>query len=51
MEPGNSMPHSQVLSNNFYPERINPILSINTYLFKVHSNIDFPKSLFPVGLN
>ena len=30
--------------------RINPIPRIDTYLFKVHSNIVLPKGLFPVGL-
>ena len=35
--------------------RINPIPCINTYFFKIHSNINFPclglpKGLFPVGL-
>ena len=45
------MPHSQGLSNN-----PNPISHIDTYLFKVHSNIalrlrlGLPKCLFPVGL-
>ena len=49
MEPGGSMSHSiiPVLS------RINPIPHIDTYLFKIHSNIvlpSTPKGLFPVGL-
>ena len=35
MEPGDSVPHSKVLSN--IP--IYPIPRIDTYLFKVHSNI------------
>ena len=39
------MPQSQGLSNNPYPQRINPIPRIDTYFFKVHS-----KGLFPVGL-
>ena len=42
MEPGGSMPHSQGPSNNPYPERINPIPRIETYLFKIHSNIVLP---------
>ena len=42
MEPGGSMPHSQGLSNNSYPEPNNPIPRIDTYLFKVHSNIVLP---------
>ena len=41
MEPEGSMPHSQGLSNNSYPE---------PNQFKVHSNIALPKGLFPVGL-
>ena len=50
------MPHSQGLSNKSILSRINPIIRIDTYLFKVHSNIDLPSSLglpnglFPVGL-
>ena len=39
MEPGGSMPHSQVLSNL---SRINPIPRIDTHFFKVHSNIVLP---------
>ena len=57
MEPEGSMPHSQGLSSNRYRDPINPIPRIDTYLFKVHSNIVFlgvglglPKGLFPVGL-
>ena len=56
MKPGVSMPNSQGLSNNQL-SRINPILRIDTYLFKVHSNIFLPstpkppKGLFPVGLS
>ena len=56
MEPDGSMPHSQGLSSNPYPSRINPIPRIDTYLFKVQSNIALPstprppKGLFPVGL-
>ena len=30
------MPHSQGLSSNLYPSRINPILHIDTYFFKIH---------------
>ena len=47
------MPHSQGLSNNSYPVPNNPIPRIDTYLFKVHTNIvrlGLPKGLFPVGL-
>ena len=50
MEHGGSMPHSQGLSNNSYPEPNQPITRIDINLFKVHSNI-FPKGLFTVGLS
>ena len=42
MEPGGSLPHSQGLSNNPYPEQINPITRIDTYFFNIHSNIFIP---------
>ena len=35
MEPRDSMPHSQGLSNNPYPESNHPIPHIDTYFFKV----------------
>ena len=38
------MPHSQEPSNNPYP-----IPHIDTYFFKVHSNIVLPKGIFPAG--
>ena len=51
------MPHSQELSNNPVSKcRINQIPRIDSYFFKVHSNLSFhkslglPKGLFPVGL-
>ena len=56
MEPVGSMPHSQVLSNNSYPDPNQPISPHDTYVFKVHSNIvphlrlGLPKGLFPVAL-
>ena len=55
MEPGGSVPHSQVLLIIPILSRINPIPRIYTYLFKVHFNIALlslvlPKGLFPVGL-
>ena len=56
MEPGGSMLPSQGLSNNPYPLPNQPNSRIDTYLFKVHSNIvlpskpSFPKGPFPVGL-
>ena len=36
MEPGGSMPHSQGLSNNPYPEPNQPNYRIDTYLFEVY---------------
>ena len=42
MEPGGSMLHSQGLSNIPILSRINTIPRIDTYLFKVHSNIVLP---------
>ena len=47
--------HLQGHSNNPYPELNNPIPGIETYFFKVHSNIVHPSTprsngLFPVGL-
>ena len=57
MEPGGSMPHSQGLSNNSYSEQNKPNSPrIDTYLFKVHSDIVFPSTprppqrSFPLGL-
>ena len=47
MESGGSMPHSQGLSNNSYPVPNQPITRIDTYLFKVHSNIIFPSTPRP----
>ena len=42
MEPGGLMPHSQGLIPIL--SRINPITRIDTYLFKVHSNIVLPST-------
>ena len=39
MEPGGSMPHSQALSNNSYPEPNQSIPRIDTHFFKIHSNM------------
>ena len=56
MEPEGSMPHSQGLSNNPYPERINPIPHIDMYfltsilILSSHIRLSLPKGLFPVGL-
>ena len=47
MEPGGSMPLSQELSNIHILSRINPIPRIDTYLFKVHSNIVLPSTPRP----
>ena len=47
------MPHSQVSSNNPSPEPNQSNSRIDTYLFKIYSNIVFPstpKGLFHVGL-
>ena len=49
MEPGCSMPHSQGLSNNHYPERINPIPSIDTYFFPVGVNFESTPTFFHSG--
>ena len=47
LEPGGSMPYSQVLSNNPYLSRINSIPCIDTYFFKIHSNIVLPSTPRP----
>ena len=39
MEARGSMPHSQGLYNNSYSEPNQPIPCIDTYSFKIHSNI------------
>ena len=44
MESGGSMTHSQGLSNNPYPEPNHSNCLIDTYLFKVHSNIVLPSN-------
>ena len=56
MEPGGSMPHSEGLSNNPYPESNQRYPRNDTYFFKVHSNIIHThlrigrhKGLFSVG--
>ena len=46
-EPGGSMPHSQELSNNPYPEPNQPNSSYDNYFFKVHSNIVLPSTPRP----
>ena len=56
MEPAVSMPHSQGLPNNHYPEPNQPSLNTDTHFFKIHSklsshlHLDIPKDLFPLGL-
>jgi hypothetical protein len=41
------MPHSQGMSNIPYPMSINKIRSVDTYLFKVYSNIVLPSTPSP----
>ena len=54
MKPGGSMPHSQGLSNNPYPEpkqpALIPISSRSILILPSHLRRDLPKGLFPVGL-
>ena len=56
MEPGGSMPHSQVLSDNPCPEPNLPNINcIDTYFFKIllmssDLRLGLPKGLFPVGV-
>ena len=45
MEPGGSMPHPQGPSNNPYPEQNQPTPRIDTYFFKIYSNIVLPSML------
>ena len=47
MKPGGSMPHSQGLSNNPYPEPNQPNTSYYTYPFQFHSNIVLPSTPRP----
>ena len=49
MEPGGSMPHSQGLSNNPYPEPNQPN-SLSLQILSSHLRLSLPKGLFPVGL-
>ena len=52
METGGSMPHSQELANNPYPEQNYLVLRVEIYFFKIYSNISlgFPGSIFPLNL-
>ena len=52
MEPAGSMPHSQGLFNNSYPETNQLSSRVDTYFLKIHSNIalGLPNGIFPVGL-
>ena len=47
MKPEGSMPQSQGLSNNPYPEVNQPIPRIDTYFFKVNSNVVLPSTPRP----
>ena len=55
MEPGDSMLHSQGLSNNPYPEpktqfpALIPISSRSILILSFHLRLGFPKELFPVN--
>ena len=54
MEPGDSMPHSEGLSNNPYPEpnqsNLLPIYLRSILILSSHLRLGLPKSLLPVGL-
>ena len=57
MEPRGSIPHSQGISNNPYPEPNQQIPGIDTYFYKIHLvlpshlRLGLPKGLFPVGVS
>ena len=57
MEPGDTMPYSQVPYSNCCPEPNQSSHRIYTYSFKIYSNIVqyiflyLPRNLFPVGLS
>jgi hypothetical protein len=57
MEPGGSMPHSRVLSNNPCPELIHPNfplipISLRSILpLSFHINLGLAKALFSVGVS
>ena len=50
MEPGGSMPHSQGLSNNHYPEPNQPISLRSILICSCHLLLGLSKGIFPVGL-
>ena len=50
MEPGGSMPHSQGLSNNTYPEPNQPNYPLQGPFLYSHLPLGLPKGLLPVGL-
>ena len=56
MEPGGSMPNSQGLSNNPYPEPSQPNSSLmpislrSILILSSHLRLDLPNGLIPVGL-
>ena len=47
MKPKGSMPHSKGLYKKPYVSRIIPIPLIDSYFFKIHSNIDLPSTPRP----
>ena len=47
MGPGGSMPHSQGLSNNPYPESNEPTSLHYNYFFMIHFNIVLPSTPRP----
>ena len=57
MKPGGSIPHSQRLSNNPYPEPKQHNSTYCTYFFKIYFNIVFhlrlslPKGIFALELS
>ena len=57
MEPEGSMPHSQGLSNNSYPESNQPQFLVlihislrSVQILPFHLCLGLPKGLFPVGV-
>ena len=55
MKSRDLMPHSEGFFNNPYPEPINPVPRIDSYVFKIqilssHLRLGHPKGLFPAGL-
>ena len=50
MEPEDSMPHSQGLSNNPYPGPI-PIALRSILILSSHLRLDLPNGIFPADLS